>query len=200
MLRNWKKTAFQQEFHKGVAWRSWKRWEKSCDGCRRRLNSQKRDKENPTIFALTEEMKRWKWRPQWSGTYILKLTKNTTISASTEEMETKTLPNKYIESDKKTISASTEEMENVENGDPKVQELQYHIKTDKRNNDFCLDRRNGEPKARELVHSVERDQKKPTISDLTEEMQCRLTDCTVDAAWQHKSGSPWFNFSTLNTI
>ena len=92
------------------------------------------------------------------------------------------------------------------NGDQNVTE-QVHWKWQK--NDFCLDRRNGErwkwrPKSsgtttlklikktisastEEMVVHWQRP-KKTTISDLTEEMQCRLTDCIVDAAWSSGFG------------
>ena len=70
MLRNWKKTASQQDYHKdvGLVWHSWKRWEKSCEGYHLKLNSKETGKKNPTMSATTEEMKRWNCRPKSSRT------------------------------------------------------------------------------------------------------------------------------------
>ena len=77
MLRNWKKTASQQDYHKdvGLVWHSWKRWEKSCEGYHLKLNSKETGKKNPTMSATTEEMRRWKSRPKSLRTTRLKQTK-----------------------------------------------------------------------------------------------------------------------------
>lgn len=60
MLRNWKKTASQQEFHKDVhvVWQSWKRWEKSCDGYHLRLNSKRNWKKEPNDVCNWRQ-KKW---------------------------------------------------------------------------------------------------------------------------------------------
>jgi len=60
-------------------------------------------------------------------------------------METKKLPKKHIETDKKKNDFCLDRR----NGDQKV--TKKHIETDK-NNDFCLDRRNGDQKVIEKAH------------------------------------------------
>ena len=81
-LRNWKRTASQQEFHKDVVWQSWKRWGKSYDGYRLRLNSK------PNDVCLNRGNKTLKMPTQELTNKQIETDKKTTISALIGEMAT----------------------------------------------------------------------------------------------------------------